>query len=209
MRQVLVCAVAPALALVQGACKHRLFTYSVDVKLSSAYTIDQAGTFNQQSTITSADVAKAFKLPSGARVKKLDIESLWIEAAFSDLNQATLMNVTGTQQGPGDAAPVTLFADYPIPITGGKAGQFALNELIEAGIGRLKTNLQDIAKDLGANRFNQITLRLTGRSTPAATRMVLGLTFEIKANVTYENCELIPWSDVGEECPGTGNPMTP
>ncbi len=187
--------------LFSSGCVNRLFKYTVTIEQSTQHTVDDPdGSFTTSAFISRTTVARALNLPEGARVTDLNIESLSLRVSVPNTNQATLATVSGVL-GTSAGSSHFLFRQQPIPLAGVNVPFIGLNSLIEDGIGKLKTELENFVKGLGSG--SQVEVALSGVSTPAGSRVTVTIHLDIKATVKYERCEevLEVLGDVGESCP--------
>lgn len=182
-------------ATVNLGCPKKIFEYTTTINQSTTYTINDVGSFIKSAFITRESVARAFSLPSDARVTKLEIESLSLRVILGAGNQASAMKASGVKTPGGfmfQNFPVALGAlDPDKPLVG-------LNALIEDGIGKLKSELEGWVK--GSGTTTQLTIELRGDSVPANTRMEFTIALEIKASVVYEQCERTLSGTGGADC---------
>lgn len=194
MKRILFTAFVVALTINLG-CEKKIFEYTTTINQSTTYTINDVGTFLKSASITRQSVARAFSLPSDARVTELQIESLSLRVDLGAGNEASAMTASGVKTPGGfmfQNFPVVLGAlDPDKPFVG-------LNALIEDGIGKLKSEIEGWVKGTGTS--SQLTIELRGDSVPANKRMVFTISLEIKASVKYEQCERTLRDTGGAEC---------
>lgn len=175
-------------------CENKLFQYSVTIEQSGDYNIvEPTGTFTKSAFISRTSVAKSFRLPEGAKVKELNIESLSMKVIVANTNQAIDVTVLG-RISKGLNNFENLFDNKTITLGGAGGGlagesEIAINLLLIGGVAQLKSTLQDFVKGLGTTSLIEIIL--SGFSTPSRSRIDFTVVLEIKATVTYERCERI------------------
>ena len=193
-------------AIINLGCETRLFKYTVSIDQTGDFVVDDPdGVYISNAFISRSSIARAFNLPSGARVTELKIESLAISVEVASGNAATGFTVTG-YLGRSPTSTETLFRQFPVVLAGANTPVIGLNSLIENKIGELQTTLENFVKGVGTG--NLVELAISGTSTPAASRIAFTIHMHIKASVKYQRCEeiLIGMSDAPACSEGeTGN----
>lgn len=197
---------AAVFAIVNLGCETRLFKYTVSVDQTGDFVVDDPdGVYISNAFISRTSIARAFNLPSGARVTELKIESLAISVEVATANAATAVTVTG-YLGRSPTSTETLFRQFPVVLAGANTEVIGLNSLIESKIGQLQTTLENFVKGIGTGSL--VELAIAGTSTPSGSRIAFTIHMHIKASVKYERCEeiLIGMSDAPACSEGeTGN----
>jgi hypothetical protein len=193
-------------AALNFGCETRLFKYTVEINQSGTYTIDETGSFTKSSVFSRGSVARAFNLPEGARVLELKIESMSMRISVGGTNQATAVTVSGVMSRAVGSSGV-LFSQFPVPLVAVNAPYIGINSLIDDGIGKLQTELENFVKGLGQNSLVEIAI--SGVSTPSGRKITFTIHLDIKATVKYERCEeILPGMSNAQSCEG-GTGFTP
>jgi hypothetical protein len=180
---------AIALSILHLGCETRLFKYTVSIDQPGQFVVDDLdGTYITSTFISRSSIARAFNLPSGARVTELKIESLSLSVAVAPTNNANAVTVSG-YLGRSATSTEQLFREVPVVLAGANIPGVGLNDIIEGKMGELQRTLEDFVKGIGAG--NLVELAIAGTSTPSGRRISFTISMHIQATVKYERCEEI------------------
>jgi hypothetical protein len=181
-----------------------LFKYTVSVDQTGQFVVDDVdGVYLTSTFISRTSVARAFNLPEGARVTKLNIESLSLNVVVANTNAANAVTVTG-YLGRSATATQTLFRQVPVVLAGADIPGIGLNDLIASKVGELRSTLEDFVKGIGSAQL--VELAIAGTSTPPGSRIAFTIHMHIKATVEYERCEeILKGMSDAPSCDGGGS----
>ncbi|RPH89903.1 MAG: hypothetical protein EHM72_19775 [Calditrichaeota bacterium] len=176
-------------------CQQVLKTETKNINQAFHYTLDAAnGTIVQFANLSKAEFLGKLKLPSNARITRVEIQSLSCNVKVNPNNKASKATVSGFfieildseheyEHKMFDKKEITLS-----PVSGVWVGWVPINTLVGEGIGMLKTQLAKWLAEYNDYTGESIQLMLVGASTPTNSRLVMDFDLRIDASIQYEYC---------------------
>jgi len=183
-----------------SACENKLFHFSVPFPVPHTFNIDDTdGTFSEVTTVTANDILDALDLPSEDEIciKSVSIRGISLKPVVGADNGASSVTVSG--QVSEDGSLLHAFQNYPLPLPTGLATEFVVDQLIEAGINRIRGKIEGFILGLDSQSFNIV---FSGDSSPAGSRIQVDITLSIQGTIEYDQCvEVWDFLSISEDCP--------
>ena len=188
-----------------SACENKLFHFSVPFPVPHTFNIDDAdGTFTETTTVTANDILDALDLPteSDICIKKVEIRGISLKPVVLEGNGASTVTVSGRVSEDGQF--LYAFQDYSLPLPTNAVSSFVVDQLIDAGINRIKDKIEGFILGLDSQSFDIV---FSGNSNPAGSRILADVTLTIEGTISYDECvEVWDFLSDAEECP---DPLCP
>ncbi len=191
-KYLLIILVIPLMAV---ECKYRKFEFAPTISVDKAYEVNQNGPFSEVQTITREQVLDALDIPETAKITKFSIEKISLRVKVLEGNTAKLILASGMLQL-GSTNP-EVFKNYPISLVGVDYAFIGLNDLIDAGVEKLREKIEKYILKQDTAPFNIV---INGDSSPTAGEKVnVILDLKITGTVKYYDC-IETLSIIGDEC---------
>lgn len=192
--------------LLSGCHKYIRVTRTVTKTVNLPFNINQVGNFNSTSIVDARTIVNLFSNDGSdvydSRIDEVDIQGISMGATLGSSNTANQLKL-GAILYTNDGSSILLNDSKVIQITSSGAADFlnvignlvgvdknkitlrnAIELVNQAGIGKLKKALKDNLTNIN----NDIRVTLNG-TVPQNQRLVMNLTVQITATITYTTCE--------------------